>query len=87
MFATREKYKYGFHESQITSHESPFSFPAIQLKKLHRRRVLELDAQVAGDLAQTVVEMRKVIESHVANEGAANFIVACAAVQPSNKEK
>src|SRR5271165_1098958 len=73
----------GFHESQITIQESPFPVLPIQLQKLHGRRIFQLDAQVAGDLAQAVVEMRQVIEGHVSNESMANFIIAGAAVQPS----
>jgi hypothetical protein len=59
---------------------------SIQLEKLNGRRIFELDAQVAGDLAQSVIEMREVVEGHIANERAANFIIACPAVQPSQKE-
>ena len=40
-----------------------------------------------GDLAQRVVEMRKMIDGHVANEGAANFIVAGAAMQPAEEKE
>jgi hypothetical protein len=75
------------HQPTTARHPSRFSVITIQLEKLHGRGLLELDAEVAGDLAQGVIEMREVVDGHVANESAANFIVAGAAVQPSNEEK
>ena len=42
---------------------------------------------MAGDLPQDMVEVRKVVDGHVSNERAANFIVTCSPVQPSKKEK
>ena len=71
----------------FTSHQSPLAIVAVQFEKLDGRRVLELDAELAGDLAQCVIEVRKVIDGHIANKGAANFIVASAAVQPAKKEE
>jgi len=43
--------------------------------------------EFAGDLPQGVIDMREVVECHVANEGAANLIVARAAVQPTEKKE
>jgi len=60
---------------------------AVQLEELDVRGFVELDAEVAGDLAQGVVKVREVIDGHVANEGAANFVVASAAVEPTKKEE
>jgi len=42
-----------------------------------QRRLSELSA----------VQVRQVIERHVADEGAANFVIASAAVQPSQEKK
>jgi hypothetical protein len=42
---------------------------------------------MAGDLSQGVIEVREVVDGHVANEGTANFVVAGAAVQPAKEEE
>jgi hypothetical protein len=76
-----------FKDSQITNHESPLAILPIQFQKLNGWRLLELDAEMAGDLAQSVIEMRKMIQGHIANEGAANLVVARAAVQPANEKE
>ena len=60
---------------------------AVQLEELDGRGLLQLDAVVSGELTERVVNVRKVIEGHVANEGAANFVVAGAAVQPAEKDE
>jgi hypothetical protein len=60
---------------------------SIKFEKLNGWWVLQLDAQVSGNLAQAVVQMWKVVEGHVADEGASNFVVAGAAVQPAQKDK
>lgn len=46
-----------------------------------------MDAELPGDFAQGVVKVREVIDSHVTDEGAADFIVARAPVQPAEEEK
>jgi predicted RecA/RadA family phage recombinase len=66
---------------------SSFSIRAIQFQEMNGRGILELDAQVTGDLAQGMVEVREVVDGHVANEGAADFVVAGAAVQPAEEEE
>ena len=66
---------------------SPFSVVAVELEELDGRRFFEFDAEVAGDLAQGVIEVREVVDGHVANEGAANFVVARAAMQPAEEEE
>jgi hypothetical protein len=66
---------------------SPFSFVAVQLEKLHVGRIFEFQAESIGDLPQRVVQVRKMIGGHVTHEGAAHFIVAHAAVQPSKKKE
>jgi hypothetical protein len=60
---------------------------AVQFETVHGRGFLKLDAEVAGDLAQGVIEVRKVIDGHVANESTADFVVACAAMQPAKKKE
>jgi hypothetical protein len=76
-----------FYQSPTTRHRSRFSVSAVQFEKLDRRGFLELDAEVAGDLAQGVIEVRKMIDGHIANESPANFVVAGTAVQPAKEEK
>src|SRR5580698_7007032 len=77
----------GESHTRNTNYASPFPVETVQLEKLDRRRLLELDAELAGDFAKGVVEVREVVDGHVANEGAANFVVARAAVQPAQEEK
>ena len=77
----------GFHQSPVTNHRSPFSILAVQFEELYGWGFFELDAELAGNLTQRVIEVRKVVDGHVANEGAANFVVAGAAVQPAEKEE
>jgi hypothetical protein len=72
--------------SPITNRQSPPSILAIQFKELNGRRFFKVDPQVACDLTQGVVEVREMVNSHVADEGAANFIVTGAAVQPAEKK-
>ena len=66
---------------------STLSVRAVQFQEVDRRGLAELDAEVAGDLAQGVVEVGEVVDGHVANEGAANFVIARASVQPAEEEK
>jgi hypothetical protein len=73
--------------SPVTGHQLPFSVLAIQFQEVDGRGFLKLDAEVAGDLAQGVIEVGEMIDGHVSHEGAANFIIAGAAVQPAKKEK
>ena len=75
------------HGSRITNHESPLAIVAVQLEELDGRGILELDVEAGSDLAQGVIEVREVVDGHVANEGAANFVVAGAAVQPAEEEE
>ena len=46
----------------------------------------DFDAELAGDLSQGVVEVREMVDGHVADEGAAYFVVAGATVQPAQKK-
>jgi hypothetical protein len=76
-----------FHSQELRASWSSLAIGAVEFEEMDGRRFLELDSEVTGDLAQAVIEMRKVIDSHVANEGAADFVVARAAVQPAQEEK
>jgi len=50
-------------------------------------RLLELEAEAPGDLPQRVIEVRQMIDGHVAHEGAAYFVVTRATVQPPQKDE
>jgi hypothetical protein len=75
------------YDSQITIQTLPFSFAAVQFQELHGWRLFELDAEVVADLAQAVIEMREMVQGHVTDERAADFVIARAPVQPANEEK
>jgi hypothetical protein len=76
------------HQSLVTSHQSlPFPIGAVEFQELHAWGLLNLQAQVSGDLAQRVMEMWEMIQGHVAHEGAAHFIVSHAAVQPAEEDE
>jgi hypothetical protein len=66
---------------------SPFPILAVEFQELDWRRFLDLQAEAAGNLTQGVIEVRMVVDGHVAHEGAADFIVAHAAMQPTKKEE
>jgi hypothetical protein len=83
---TIQKSQFTKYGSPVTNHQSPLVV-AVQLEELDGRGFFQFDAELAGDLAQGVVEVREVIDGHVADEGAANFIVARAAVQPAEEEE
>ena len=59
---------------------------AVQLEELHGRRLFDLQAEVAGDLPQNMIKVRKMIDGHVAHKRAADFVVTRAPMQPA-KEK
>jgi hypothetical protein len=59
---------------------------AIELEELDWRRLLQFDFELAGDLTEGVVEVWEMVDGHVADEGAANFVIARAAVQPAEEK-
>jgi len=66
---------------------SAFRILAIEFQELHGRGLFEFQAQTAGDLAQGMVEVWEVIDGHVADEGAANFVVTRAAMKPAKEDE
>ena len=64
-----------------------FLVVAGKFQKLDGRGLLEFQSKARGDLAQRQVEMRQMIDGHIAHKGASNFIVARAPVQPPEKHK
>jgi hypothetical protein len=62
------------------------SIGSVELQELNGRGLSEFDAQMAGDLAQGQVEVWKVVDRHVANEGSTYFVVTRAPMQPAQEE-
>jgi hypothetical protein len=60
---------------------------AIEFQKLHSGRVGEFQAQTFPDLAQGVIKVREVMDSHIADKLAPDFVVAGAAMQPAKKDE
>src|SRR3972149_11459483 len=58
---------------------------AVQLEEADWRRLVEFDLQVRGDEAQRVIDVRQMIDGHIADKGALDFLVAQAAMQPAQK--
>ena len=74
------------HDSRITANELPLAVLPVEFQELHGRGLLDLQSKVAGDLPQRVIEMRKMVEGHVAHKGTPYFIIARTAMQPPEKE-
>ncbi len=66
---------------------SPLSVMAIKFQELHRGRLGEIEAQTSGDLAQRVVKVWQMINGHIADKCAPDFVVAGAAMQPAKKDE
>jgi hypothetical protein len=60
---------------------------SIEFQELHGRGFPEFEAEAGSDLPQGLVEMRKVVDGHVADKRAAHFIVAHTAMQPPQEEE
>src|SRR5271165_6938546 len=50
------------------------------------RRGIDGDSLLLGDALQSAVDVREVVEGYVADEGAVDFVIAHAAVQPAQEE-
>ena len=59
---------------------------AVQFQKAYRRRIFEFNLQVIGDEAERVVHVRQVAGGHVVDEGALDFVIAHAAMQPAQED-
>jgi hypothetical protein len=59
---------------------------AVEIEETHEGRFVQFNSLRGGDFLQRVVNVRQVIRRHVAHEGARNFVIAHAAVQPVQKE-
>jgi hypothetical protein len=58
---------------------------AVEVNEADERRFVERNSLPRGDFVKRVVNVRQVIGGDVANEGARDFIVAHAAMQPAEK--
>ena len=77
------------HQSLITSHHhySPLAVVAVEFQKMHGRRFFDFHAEVDSDLPQGMIEVRKMVDGHIAHKRASNFIVTHASVQPTDEEE
>jgi hypothetical protein len=64
-----------------------FAVLAVEFHEVDVGRFFQLQSQVAGDLSQRVIQVRKVVDGHIADKRAANFIIARAAMQPSEENR
>jgi hypothetical protein len=58
---------------------------AIQVEETNRRRIIDLDAMMRGDAPQNVIDVRQMIKSYVADEGAFNGGIAQTPMQPAEE--
>ena len=58
---------------------------AIQLKEADRRWILDFEMMVRGNQPQRVIDMRQMIDSDVADEGAFDIGIAQAPMQPAKE--
>jgi hypothetical protein len=82
--------RFGFCGTRLRRRELALAVLAVQFQEFQELDVgwlFEFDAQLTGDLPQSVVKVREMVDGHVAYEGAANFVVACAAMQPPQKDE
>src|SRR5882757_8640576 len=59
---------------------------AVEVDELDQRRVVEINSLLRGDFLQRVVNVRQMIGGDVAHEGAGDFFVAHAAMQPAQED-
>src|SRR6267378_5758017 len=58
----------------------------VEVDELDQRRVVELNSLLHGDFLQRVVDVWQMVGGNVAHEGAGDFIVAHAAMQPAQED-
>src|SRR5579872_1579429 len=57
----------------------------VQIHKLNSGRVLQVDVILYAQLCKPVINMRKMVDGHIANEGAIDFICAHPPVHPTKE--
>ena len=63
-----------------------FLVRAIQFDETNRRRIVNSDAVIRGDAAQRVINVRQMIDGHVADESALDGGVAQSPMEPAQKD-
>jgi hypothetical protein len=58
-----------------------------RIDEAQRRRIGKMNAHLVGDVAQRIIKMRQMTAGEIAHERALNFIIADAAMQPSQKKR
>jgi len=58
---------------------------AVQIHKAYERRFVQFNSLVRGDFLQRVVDVRQMVCGDVADEGAHDFFIAHAAMQPAQE--
>lgn len=58
---------------------------AIQLEEADRRWILDFETVMRGNQPQRVIDMRQMIDGHVADEGALDIRIAQASMQPTQE--
>jgi len=59
---------------------------AVQVHKSNEGRFVEFNSLLSGDFLQRVVYVRQMIRGDIAHEGAGDFVVAHAAMQPAEEQ-
>ncbi len=62
------------------------SISAVELEKAHRRRVADFHAVAFGNQAQRVVDVRQMVQRHIAHKAALDGCIAQTPVQPAQKD-
>jgi len=57
----------------------------VQVHKADEGRIVEFNSLLGGDFLQRIVDVRQMISGDVAHEGARDFVVAHAAMQPAQE--
>ena len=57
----------------------------VQFHELDRGRLVQFHAEARGELPERVIDVRQMIDRHVAHEGAVDFVVSRATMQPAQK--
>ena len=59
---------------------------AVEIEEADHRRFVQRNSLLGGDFLQRVVDVRQMIGGDVAHEGARDFVVAHAAMQPAQEQ-
>jgi hypothetical protein len=71
--------------AELASVRVRFRLRAVQFREVHRRRVVDFDALMRSDAPQRVINVREMVEGHVANKCALDGGVAKPSMQPAEE--